>query len=739
MELYLFIVVVLFGLAISDLIVGVSNDAVNFLNSAVGSQVAPRWIIMIIASIGILLGVTFSSGMMEVARKGIFHPDQFVMPELLIIFLAVMITDVILLDFFNTFALPTSTTVSVVFELLGASVAVSLIKIHHAAGGLSDLVNYINTAKALAIISGILLSIVVAFTVGAIVQFISRMIFTFEFKKRLKRYGAVWGSFALTAITYFILIKGSKGASFLTAETMAWISSNTLTILLLSIILWMAVLQVTLLLTRIHILKLIVLIGTGALAMAFAANDLVNFIGVPMAGFHAFRIAAANGSDPLQMTMEAMAGNVQSKTWMLLIAGTIMVVTLWLSRKARSVTKTEVSLGRQDEEGEERFGSSGLARLIVRMMFSLADGMNRALPESSRSFFTQRFNRTADTMVRGERPPFDLLRASVNLMVASALISFATSLKLPLSTTYVTFMVSMGTSLADRAWGRESAVYRITGVLTVVGGWFFTAFVAFTVSMICANLIFYFRLPAILVLIALAASFVVKTHYIHKRREDEAESTAKSLAFSDSASELIAQLSRNLAELLDQSAKAMKMTYHGTFAQNRKELKNARKQAGSLNKSSQKLITRFISLLKYSQDETEINPRLIGALQELGRHMTELTEVCRAHVENHHRGLLDWQQQELGEVAADFDTIVQTVKSGFLKNRAADFDRAIESGEHLREKINTLNKQQIKRIRKENMKTKQSLLYFRMLAYTDEIVNYVLVMTRGCRENIMPE
>ncbi|MCK4889194.1 MAG: inorganic phosphate transporter, partial [Candidatus Aminicenantes bacterium] len=353
-------------------IVGVSNDAVNFLNSSIGSKVASRYMIFMIASFGLIAGVTFSKGMMEVARKGIFHPEFFTMPDLIIIFLAVMLTDIILLDMFNSFGLPTSTTVSIVFELLGAAVAMSVIKISRSGEGFSNIIKYINTGKALAIIFGILLSVIVAFITGALIQFISRLIFTFDFKKRVRRYGAVWGGIALSSIMYFILIKGAKGSTFITSETLTWIKSNTILILFISFLIFAFILEILLLLTRVNILKIIVLIGTFALAMAFAANDLVNFIGVPLAGLSAFK-ASAGMENPLTGAMTELQKATSSHTVLLLIAGIIMAITLWYSRKAKTVTKTELSLSRQ-EEGFERFGSSALSRSVVRIFTSTSDG-----------------------------------------------------------------------------------------------------------------------------------------------------------------------------------------------------------------------------------------------------------------------------------------------------------------------------------------------------------------------------
>ena len=401
MEFFQIAILILFGLAISDLIVGVSNDAVNFLNSSIGSKVAPRNVIMIIASLGMLAGVTFSSGMMEVARKGIFHPQFFTMPELMTIFLAVMLTDILLLDLYNTFGLPTSTTVSIVFELLGAAVAVSLLKLYTSGDGLGRVLEYINTGKALTIIFGILLSVVVAFAVGALVQFISRIIFTFDYEKRLRRYGALWGGVALSSITYFILIKGSKGASFITPEVSDFIKGNTWLILLGSFGVCAVLLQILLSFTRVSILKVIVLIGTFALAMAFAANDLVNFIGVPLAGLSSYQVAAAT-SDPMNTTMEALAGKVPGNTALLIMAGVIMVITLWVSRKARSVTKTEIRLGRQDE-GFERFESTVLSQTIVRLVSSIFDSVGRLFPRSLRGAVNRRFDRSTHRPTPGRR------------------------------------------------------------------------------------------------------------------------------------------------------------------------------------------------------------------------------------------------------------------------------------------------------------------------------------------------
>ncbi|MBE0640652.1 MAG: inorganic phosphate transporter, partial [Bacteroidales bacterium] len=492
-NLYLVMVIVLFALAISDLIVGVSNDAVNFLNSAIGSKAARYRTVMIVAALGVFVGATFSDGMMEVARKGIFHPEQFAFSEIMVIFVAVMITDVILLDLFNTYGFPTSTTVSLVFELLGSAVAIATFKIAAATGqSIADLGVYINSDKALAIISGILISVAVAFTVGAFVQYLARLLFSFNYERRVKYFGGLFGVFAVAMITYFMLIKGAKGSSLISEEFTLWIEEHALLVLGVTFAGFTVILQALNWLFKFNILRFVVLLGTFGLALAFAGNDLVNFIGVPVAGYESFRAYMATpGVSPDSFMMGVLREPVDTSSWFLLAAGFIMVVTLWTSRKAKSVVETTLNLSRQDE-GVERFHSNPSSRFLVRAAIGASNGMSRILPNNIGSYIARQFHRNEE-VARKEKEDgisFDMIRASVNLVVASVLIAFGTSLKLPLSTTYVTFMVAMGTSLADRAWGRESAVYRISGVLSVIGGWFLTAIIAFSVAFLVATVIY---------------------------------------------------------------------------------------------------------------------------------------------------------------------------------------------------------------------------------------------------------
>ncbi len=473
--LFLCVIAFLFLLAIFDLFVGVSNDAVNFLNSSIGSRAASFKRVLMVASVGVFLGAAMSNGMMDIARHGIFRPEHFAFYDLICIFMAVMVTDVILLDIFNTLGMPTSTTVSMVFELLGASFVVSLIKMASDTTGLG-LADLLNTEKALSVILGIFLSVAIAFFFGTVVQLVARTIFSFNYKSRLKWKIGIFGGLCATAIVYFLLIKGAKDLAFMTPEVKGWIKTHTLTIIVACLASFTLLMQLLHAL-RVNVLKVIVLMGTFALAMAFAGNDLVNFIGVPLSGLASYRDFAANGAGDAQgFMMGSLNAPANTPVGFLIGAGAIMVLSLATSKKARNVTKTEIGLGSRDT-GDEMFGSSRLARQLVRWVLSAYSWVKRVTPARIRNWFGRRFD--VDETIMEQGAAFDLIRGSVNLVLAGALIALGTSLKLPLSTTFVTFMVAMGTSLADRAWGRESAVFRITGVISVIGGWFLTAGAAF--------------------------------------------------------------------------------------------------------------------------------------------------------------------------------------------------------------------------------------------------------------------
>jgi len=717
MSLYEYGVFVLFALAICDLVVGVSNDAVNFLNSSVGSRVAPRRVIFAVASLGILAGVTFSSGMMEVARKGIFNPQYFTMPELMVVFLAVMLTDVILLDLYNTFGMPTSTTVSIVFALLGSAVAVSLLKLYDAGMSLSGFIDYINTAKALTIIFGILLSVGVAFIVGAVVQFFSRLLFTFDFETRLRRCGALWGGMALAAITFFILIKGARGSSFITVAMLDWINGHTGLILLVTFGLSALLLQLLLAFTRVHILRVVVLCGTFALAMAFAANDLVNFIGVPLAGMSAFR-AASGSDDPAGRTMEALAQPVRVDTLVLLGAGAVMVATLLISRKARTVTRTEVSLGRQ-EEGFERFESTRLSRIIVRTVAALFN-VSRFLSVRLKEVVLRRMDHgnyrpTPDR--DGIVASFDLIRAAVNLMVASALIAWATSMKLPLSTTYVTFMVAMGTSLADQAWGRDSAVYRVSGVLTVIGGWFFTAMMAFSVSLLFAVGIYLGGAPVVAGLLVLAGLLIARTHLVHRRREraEQATEVFNLRKITDSTA-AIGVTFDHAGIFLQEVGRVLESGFDGLFQQNRQLLRSARVGQRRIQLWSNIIVANIFKVLRLLDREdvvhTQRYAQTISTLQEISESTRDIVLRADLHVANHHADLLDVQVEELRRIRQGVVDILDLSSAALLGKERPKLRHIRALARDLKKLSQHFDRNQIKRIQDNSSKTRLSILFY---------------------------
>ncbi len=717
LQLCYIIVGMLLIFAVVDLVVGVSNDAVNFLNSSIGSKAAPFSIIMVVASLGIFAGVTFSGGMMEVARKGIFHPSFFTMPDLLTIFLAVMITDILLLDLFNTHGLPTSTTVSIVFELLGAAVALSVIKINASPDNNMALWDYINTAKAITIVGGILLSIIVAFISGAVAQFISRMIFTFDYTKRLKKYGALWGGVAMTAITFFILVKGAKGTTFMSAEAVNWINKNSLTIMAGLFTASAIIFQILISFFKVNILKPIVLIGTFALAMAFAANDLVNFIGVPLAGLNALQSAIAS-SNPLHVTMEALNHKVHSQTYIMLLAGLVMVITLCVSKKARSVTETEIRLGQQDE-GAEKFESIWLSRRIVSLFDSLLETISAAAPETIKQIIARRLAPAGESGVvsTAEKPCFDLLRASVNLMVASAVVSFATSMKLPLSTTYVTFMVAMGTSFSDQAWGRESAVYRVTGVLTVIGGWFITAFIAFIVAFIFANILAYLEIPGFFILSVFAIYMIRKNHRTHKQHEkNKKDMKIYNLHDVKDFHESVSQTFDHLAFLLMEIRKSLDIVFDALFNEDHDRLRQERMQTKHFQKSANIIIAnifKVLRLLSKEDDKVSYNYyQIIRRLQKLTDGHRDIVIRASMHVGNHHKGLLNEQILELKEIKKVFLNNFLLVETSFRNKEIVDCQDAVEQFLYLRELVDDYNENQIERIRNDSSKTRLSILFY---------------------------
>ncbi|MDD2527554.1 MAG: inorganic phosphate transporter [Lentimicrobium sp.] len=741
-NIYLVFIIFLFILAFSDLMIGVSNDAVNFLNSAIGSKIASFRTILIVASLGIVIGATFSSGLMEIARKGLFFPAQFTFSEVLVIFLAVMISDVIMLDLYNTMGLPTSTTVSIVFDLLGASMAIAIIKISASAETLQDLGLYINSGKALAIITGILVSVAVAFTIGALVQYITRVIFTFNIRHNLKYYGSIWGGIAITGIIYFMIIKGAKGASFITPETLNYIDNHTFTILLGSFAIWTILLQLFSMLFKLNILKFIVLSGTFALAMAFAGNDLVNFIGVPLAGLKAYQLfTAVPGANPETFLMSGLADDVTTQTWILLMAGIIMTFALWTSKKARSVLETSVDLSRQGE-GNERFNSSIMSRNLVRGARNISSAISGIIPIRINDWLESRFV-PPDEITKKQAPQgaaFDTLRASVNLVVASMLIALGTSLKLPLSTTYVTFMVAMGSSLSDRAWGRESAVYRITGVLSVIGGWFFTALAAFTASFIGAIILYYGGMIAAVLLLSVAGTLIYRTHRIHMRRTETKAEEERSIKINEelNTESIIVRCSISIQDVLHQTKSIFNQTVIGLVDEDRKVLKNARNESERLNVLTKKLKNQInLTLSHLREDSIESGHYYVQAidyLREINHCISYIINPSYEHVENNHRPLVPVQIEEIsrlnGEISFLLDEAIE-----MLKNKDYDdFDRIISRHQNVMRVVEDTRKKQVKRIKSNETGTRNSILYLNMLAEIKNLSLFTVNLLKSSRE-----
>jgi len=744
-NIYLIFVIILFILAISDLVVGISNDAANFLNSAIGSKVAPFKVILAIAGVGVVVGATFSSGMMEIARSGIFHPSQFVFAEIMIIFLAVMITDVVLLDTFNTFGFPTSTTVSIVFELLGASVAISLIKIFNSTDRLADLGLYINSAKALAIISGILLSVILAFSFGMIIQFITRLIFSFNYEKYMKYFGAIWGGVATTAIIYFMLVKGAKGASFMTPEAIEWLHGNTIKLLLVAFVVITIIFQLLISLFHINILRIIVLIGTFSLAMAFAGNDLVNFIGVPLAGFESFREALSNpGFNANTFTMEALQNPVKTPTLFLLGAGAVMVITLFTSKKARTVSQTEINLARQSE-GNERFSSSMLSRTVVRGSVGASKFFGRIFPARLISFVESRFDPGSfkkKSKAKKDASSFDQLRASVNMFVASILIAFATSLKLPLSTTYVTFMVAMGTSLSDRAWGRESAVFRITGVVAVIGGWFFTALVAFFGAFVVALILYWGGLVATFAAMAAAIFFVIRTNFIHKKilakrnKKDEFDD-AESL----NGDNILRKCNSSINSVISSVPKLFFSSIMSLLREDRRKMKKVTRDISELNANAKELKYNIYPTLKKLEEDSidsgHYYVQILDYIREIAHSLRYLADNIFEYLDNNHPPLIPEQVKELHELNESMNEFFEEVLAISKKHNFKELEKLIPHQQAILDQIAKTKKRQIKYIKAELVGTRNTLMYLNLLSETKNLVLYTVNMVKSHRDFVL--
>ena len=744
MDIYLIMIIALAILAIGDLVVGVSNDAVNFLNSALGSKALSVRNIMILASLGVAVGAVFSSGMMEVARKGIFNPDMFFFSEIMIIFMAVMITDILLLDFFNTLGMPTSTTVSIVFELLGAAVAVSLIKIFANGGDASLLVDYINVTKATQIIGGILLSVFVAFSVGAVVQYVSRFLLSYNYEQKANWVGSLFGGVALTSITYFILMKGIKGTAYakqsfeiLDGSTIANFMETQVVLIAVSLFILLSLFSYIIIsVFKISIYKIIIGVGTFSLALAFAGNDLVNFIGVPIAAWQSYEAWSVSGMQATEFSMAVLSKKVPTPTLLLFLAGMVMVVTLWISSKAKKVTKTEIDLARQ-QDTKERFNPNFLSRGLVRASMNLSNVFSKIVPNNFQKHIDSQFEKPAIELSSNksiELPAFDMIRAAVNMMVAAILISIATSFKLPLSTTYVTFMVAMGTSLADRAWGSESAVYRVAGVLNVIGGWFFTAFIAFVG---CGTIAFLINLggpTAIAILLFLALLLLARNYISHRKETAQIKSEdALSKAESSSIQGVILESSNNVSKASKKIKKVFAASISGLATQDLSALKKNKKEVKSLADEIEDLRNDLFYFIK-NLDESTIKGasnfyiNVLGSLQDISESLQYISKVTFKHINNNHKALTFNQIRELKEISLELETLFERTKFAFSKNNFKEISSILDSKQELldsvREKINN----QISRTKSEESSPKNTTLYFSILTESKDLIKATMAM-----------
>ena len=736
-NIYLFMLIAITVLAVVDIVVGVSNDAINFLNSAIGSKVLSLRTIMIVASLGIFIGAVFSSGMMEVARKGIFIPAQFEFSEIMLIFMAVMITDILLLDFFNTLGLPTSTSVSIVFNLLGAAVVMSLIKISASdTQTFADLGTYINTKTALTIISGILLSVLIAFTVGAIVQWISRLLFTFNYEKRVKNFGVIFGGVALTAITYFIFLKGLKGTPYYN-DLKGMLEGNEIYIILGSFVFWSIFSFIFEKVTKKTVLLFVIGVGTFGLALAFSGNDLVNFIGVPMAAYHSYEAWAGSGMDAT-MSMAVLDKKVPAEPLLLFIAGGIMVLTLWFSKKAKTVAETEISLSRQGET-HEKFEPNRLSRSVVKGTSQLSNYFSALVPKSIQQSISNSFKKPDVILTKDQSidaPAFDMIRASVNLMVAGVLIAIATSMKLPLSTTYVTFMVAMGTSLADRAWGRESAVYRVAGVFNVIGGWFGTAIGAFIAAGTVVFLINWNPKVMIPILLLLTAILLYRNYKSHQNKSNKVkDEDSLTKAESSSVQGVIQESAKNIANVVKRTNRIYSNAIVGLARQDLLLLKKSKKQVIKLTAEVDDLRDNIFFFIK-NLDESSVEASgfyidILSHLQDMTQSLELISKVCYKHINNNHKKLKFNQVKELKEIDDKLEILFNDTEKAFKSGSFDEIGTIISEKKEVYDLVKDKIKQQVKRTRTEESSPKNTTLYFSVLLETKDLINATMNLLEG--------
>ncbi|MGP1479902.1 MAG: inorganic phosphate transporter [Capnocytophaga sp.] len=728
-QVYIFMLFVFLVLAVIDLVVGVSNDAANFLNSAVGSKVATIRTIMIVASVGVAVGAIFSSGMMEIARKGIFNPQLFYFDEVMIIFMSVILADILLFDLFNTIGLPTSTTVSIVFELLGAAACVATFKTFKANQPLWQAFDYINTAEAGKIITGIFTSVIIAFTVGTIVQYLARLVFSFRYQEQVKYVGGVFGGISLTALTYFIVFKGLKDVAFIPKSAIAWMDTNILP-LLLGCLVFYSVLSQVLIKMKVNIFRVIILSGTFALAMAFAGNDLVNFIGVPVAAYQSYDIWHVSGEAHNGLLMGSLAANeLSTPTAILLLTGFLMILTLWFSKKARHVIDTGVNLSRQNESGEEKFSSNFLSRFLVRITVGVANGVNFIMPKKLSDKIDSRFEKAEeDPNVKEEDlPAFDLVRAAINLVVSSSLIAIGTSFKLPLSTTYVTFMVAMGSSLADRAWGRDSAVYRVAGVLNVIGGWFLTAIVAFIGAFIVASILYYGSVIG-LILMILVVGFLLIRNAIAYRNKQKAKAQGRRFERADLATigGVIKESSNYVSETIYRIDQLYSKVVKNLGTQDLSKLTKNKKNAKKLEKELDELkgnVYYFIkSLNESSVASSKFYILILDYLQDMAQCLTAITLNSYEHVNNNHKNLKFNQLRDLKAISDKMENVFKAEAEIFKGEDYSKLHTILEECKVLKDEVSKMVQKQIDRIRTTETSQKTTKLYFSILLETNALI-----------------
>ena len=739
---YLFVVIFMFSLAIIDLTVGVSNDAVNFLSSAVGSKAAKVKHVLIVAALGVFIGAAFSSGMMDVARHGIFDPSFFSFRNVMCVYLAVVISDVFLLDLFNSLGLPTSTTVSMVFELLGASFITALIS----SGG--EGLAMLNTDRALTIIISIFLSVAIAFVFGLLVQWISRVIFTFHYRKNLGRKIGLYGGFATTAIIYFMLIKGLKGSAlvgFLPESAHHLVFEQTALFLLYAFIFFTVLMQL-LHLCKVNVLKIVVLMGTFSLAMAFAGNDLVNFIGVTLAGFESFKDFVANGAGQVDTFMMGSL-NLPAKTsvFFLVGAGAVMVYALFTSKKARKVLQTSIDLSSQQNEEGEMFGTSSIARNMVRAASKLATAVTRNTPDSVKKWIGKRFT----PLEEREDVAFDLVRASVNLVLAGLLIALGTSLKLPLSTTYVTFMVGMGSSLADRAWGRESAVYRVTGVVSVVGGWFITAGAAFIIAALVATIMNYGGVIAMYVMIALVIYLLIHSHiqYNKKKGAEKVDEKMQTILKSEDQEEVWNNLVSHAADTLTHTLTFSANTYKKMFESfSKDELRPLRStlikivEEKALMKKERRSETRGLQRIEQNLafERSTWYHLCTNSCQQMLNTLTRIGEPMKEHAENSFSPLSKLYVEEFSPYCRDIYKVLKDINDIIAAGKYENAEEVSERAKGLKHQLANLRKTQTMRLHQSKGSLRMDFVYLNLIQESHELLSEVRNLLRGGNKFFAP-